>query len=323
MSDVTIAIAEGSIGNPLWASVPAERHGITLKYGPVETVEDIVATTAGCDALVVSLHKMTPEKIAALPSTVKCLSRLGVGLDSIDLVAAKENKLSVIFQPLYAFNEVANHAAAMMLALHRGVVQATLTTRAGEWKPAIQVAEIASAQDSTLGVIGCGRIGRNFIQKMSPFFNNVIGYDPAVKEDIPGVTMVQDLDELLKQSKFISLHAPYMPSTHHMIGKRELALTQKGTVLVNVSRGGLIDEAALVEALESGHLDGAGLDVFEKEPLPVDSILRSTKNLLLSPHIAWYSQSSGPRLVDWGITDVYTYITQQKIDNGSFATGPF
>ncbi len=323
MSDVTIAIAEGSIGNPLWASVPAERHGITLKYGPVETVEDIVATTAGCDALVVSLHKMTPEKIAALPSTVKCLSRLGVGLDSIDLVAAKENKLSVIFQPLYAFNEVANHAAAMMLALHRGVVQATLTTRAGEWKPAIQVAEIASAQDSTLGVIGCGRIGRNFIQKMSPFFNNVIGYDPAVKEDIPGVTMVQDLDELLKQSKFISLHAPYMPSTHHMIGKRELALMQKGTVLVNVSRGGLIDEAALVEALESGHLDGAGLDVFEKEPLPVDSILRSTKNLLLSPHIAWYSQSSGPRLVDWGITDVYTYITQQKIDNGSFATGPF
>lgn len=323
MSDVTIAIAEGSIGNPLWASVPAERHGITLKYGPVETVEDIVATTAGCDALVVSLHKMTPEKIAALPSTVKCLSRLGVGLDSIDLVAAKENKLSVIFQPLYAFNEVANHAAAMMLALHRGVVQATLTTRAGEWKPAIQVAEIASAQDSTLGVIGCGRIGRNFIQKMSPFFNNVIGYDPAVKEEIPGVTMVQDLDELLKQSKFISLHAPYMPSTHHMIGKRELALMQKGSILVNVSRGGLIDEAALVEALESGHLDGAGLDVFEKEPLPVDSILRSTKNLLLSPHIAWYSQSSGPRLVDWGITDVYTYITKQKIENGSFATGPF
>jgi D-3-phosphoglycerate dehydrogenase len=323
MSDVTIAISEGSIGNPLWASVPAEKHGITLKYGPVETVEDVVATTAGCDALVVSLHKMTPEKIAALPSTVKCLSRLGVGLDSINLVAAKEHKLSVIFQPLYAFNEVANHAAAMMLALHRGVVQATLTTRAGEWKPAIQIAEIASSQDSTLGVIGCGRIGRNFIQKMAPFFNNVLGYDPAVKDEIPGVTMVDDLDVLLKESKFISMHAPYLPSTHHMIGKRELGIMQKGSILVNVSRGGLIDEAALVEALESGHLDGAGLDVFEQEPLPLDSILRSTKNLLLSPHIAWYSQSSGPRLVDWGITDAYTFITQQKIEHGSFATGPF
>ena len=323
MSDVTIAIAEGAIGNPLWASVPAEKHGITLKYGPVETVEDIVATTAGCDALIVSLHKMTPEKIAAFSPSIKCLGRLGVGLDSINLEAAKEHKIPVIFQPLYAFNEVANHAAAMMLALHRGVVQATLTTRAGEWKPAIQIAEIASSQDSTLGVVGCGRIGRNFIQKMSPFFKNVLGYDPAVKDSIPGVTMVDDLDELLKESKFISLHAPYLPSTHHMIGKRELALMQKGSILVNVSRGGLIDEAALVEALESGHLDGAGLDVFEQEPLPVDSILRSTKNLLLSPHIAWYSQSSGPRLVDWGITDAYTFITKQKIDNGSFATGPF
>lgn len=323
MSNVTIAISEGAIGNPLWASIPAERHGITLKYGPVETVEDIVATTAGCDALVVSLHKMTPEKIAALPSTVKCLSRLGVGLDSINLVAAKEHKLPVIFQPLYAFNEVANHAAAMMLALHRGVIQATLTTRAGEWKPAIQIAEIASSQDSTLGVIGCGRIGRNFIEKMAPFFNNVLGYDPAVKDEIPGVTMVDDLDVLLQQSKFISMHAPYLPSTHHMIGKRELGIMQKGSILVNVSRGGLIDEAALVDALESGHLDGAGLDVFEQEPLPVDSILRSTKNLLLSPHIAWYSQSSGPRLVDWGITDAFTFITKQKIENGSFATGPF
>lgn len=323
MSSVTIAIAEGSIGNPSWASIPAEIHGITLKYGPIETVEELVATTTGCDALIVSLHKMTAEKLAALPSSIKCLGRLGVGLDSIDLAAARELKIPVIFQPLYAFNEVANHAAAMMLALHRGIVQATLTTRDGEWKPAIQIAEIASSQDSTLGVIGCGRIGRNFIQKMTPFFKNITGYDPAVKDEIPGVTMVEDLDVLLKQSKFISMHAPYLPSTHHMIGKRELGIMQKGSILVNVSRGGLIDEAALVDALESGHLDGAGLDVFEQEPLPVDSILRSTKNLLLSPHIAWYSQSSGPRLVDWGITDAYTFITKQKIENGSFATGPF
>jgi D-3-phosphoglycerate dehydrogenase len=135
--------------------------------------------------------------------------------------------------------------------------------------------------------------------------------------------MVDNLDDLLKQSKFISMHAPYLPSTHHMIGKRELELMQKGSILVNVSRGGLIDEEALVEALESGHLDGAGLDVFEKEPLPVDSILRKTKNLLLSPHIAWYSQSSGPRLVEWGLFDAYSFITKQKIEHGSFATGPF
>lgn len=323
MSGVTIAIADGAIGNTNWASVPAEKLGITLKFGSIETVDDLITTATGCDALMVSLHKMTAEKIAALPRSIKILGRLGVGLDSIDLVAANEAKLPVVFQPLYAFNEVANHAAAMMLTLHRGIMQATLTTRDGQWIPAMQIAEVASSQDSTLGVIGCGRIGRNFIEKMSPFFKNVIGYDPGVKDPIPGVTMVTDKDELISQSKFISLHAPYMPATHHIIGKRELALMQKGTILVNVSRGGLVDEVALVEALESGHLDGAGLDVFEIEPLPVDSVLRRTKNLLISPHIAWYSQSSGPRLVDWGITDAFTFITQQKIENGLFAAGPF
>ncbi|MCX6430076.1 MAG: hypothetical protein NTX12_03750, partial [Actinobacteria bacterium] len=230
MSNITVAIAEGALGNTDWASIPAAKLGITVKYGPVETVEDVIATSAGCDALMVSLHKMTAEKLAALPDSVKCLGRFGVGLDSIDLVAAKENKVPVIFQPLYAFNEVANHAAAMLLALHRGVMQATLTTRDGQWLPAIQIAETASLQDSTLGVIGCGRIGRNFIQKMSPFFKNVLGYDPAITDEIPGVTMVKNLDELLEQSKFISMHAPYMPATHHIIGKRELALMQKGSI---------------------------------------------------------------------------------------------
>lgn len=323
MSNLTFAISDGAIGTPDWASIPAKKLGVTLKFGPTETVEDLIATSTGCDALFVSLHKMTAEKITALPQSIKCLGRLGVGLDSIDLVAAEARLLPVIFQPLYAFNEVANHAAAMMLAIHRGVVQATNTTRDGEWIPAIQIAAVESAQDSTLGVIGTGRIGRNFIEKMSPFFKNVLGYDPGVTQPIPGVTMVKDLDELISQSKFISLHAPYMPSTHHMIGKRELALMQKGTVLVNVSRGGLIDEDALVEALESGHLDGAGLDVFEKEPLPLDSVLRKTKNLLISPHMAWYSKSSGPRLVDWGINDVFTFITEKKITHGLFAVGPF
>jgi D-3-phosphoglycerate dehydrogenase len=108
-----------------------------------------------------------------------------------------------------------------------------------------------------------------------------------------------------------------------MISEKELAKMQKGSILVNVSRGGLIDEAALVNALESGHLDGAGLDVFEKEPLAEDSILRQTKNLIVTPHIAWYSQSAGPRLIQWGFEDAHSLITSGKINNGNFAAGPF
>ena len=323
MSKIRIAIADGALADPSWATVVAAKLDIDLVFGPVDSVEDLKATTTGCSAILVALHKLTEEKISEMPASVKCISRLGVGLDSIDLVAAKNYKLPVIFQPTYAFNEVANHAAAMVLALHRGLLQATITTQAGKWTPATQIAEITSLQDSTIGVIGCGRIGQSFIGKMKPFVNEILGFDPAVTGEIPGVRMVDSLDELLTQSKIISMHAPYLPATHHMIGRRELALMPKGSILVNVSRGGLIDEEALIDALESGHLDGAGLDVFEKEPLAEDALIRKTKNLLLSPHIAWYSKSSGPRLVEWGLTDAFTFITDQVIVNGKFAAGPF
>jgi D-3-phosphoglycerate dehydrogenase len=238
-------------------------------------------------------------------------------------VAAKAHKMPVIFQPTYAYNEVANHAISMIMALHRGLFQANSSTQDGKWIPAPKTAEIISLQDSSLGVIGCGRIGRNFIEKMRPFVKEVIGYDPGVTTPIEGVRMVTNLDDLLTHCKVISMHAPYMPSTHHMISEKELAKMQKGSILVNVSRGGLIDEGALVKALESGHLDGAGLDVFEKEPLAEDSVLRHTKNLIVTPHIAWYSQSAGPRLIQWGFEDAFSLITSGKINNGNFAAGPF
>jgi D-3-phosphoglycerate dehydrogenase len=114
-----------------------------------------------------------------------------------------------------------------------------------------------------------------------------------------------------------------MKSTHHIIGAKELATLRPGAILVNVSRGGLIDEDALVAALKSGHLDGAGLDVFEKEPLQADSPLRSAPNLIMSPHIAWYSQSAGPRLMAWGVKDVLGYLNGNTTLNGKFAVGPF
>jgi D-3-phosphoglycerate dehydrogenase len=321
MSEIVMAVAEGI--DTTWALPVAEKLGFSIKVGSLETVDEFVETTSGCQAVLVALHKLDAEKFAKMPKSVKCVSRLGVGLDSIDLVAAKAHQIPVIFQPTYAYNEVANHAISMIMALHRGLVQANQSTQEGKWIPAPKTAEIISLQDASLGVIGCGRIGRNFIEKMRPFVKEVIGYDPGVTSPIEGVRMVSNLDELLTACKVISMHAPYMPSTHHMISEKELAKMQKGTILVNVSRGGLIDEDALVKALESGHLDGAGLDVFEKEPLAEDSILRHTKNLIVTPHIAWYSQSAGPRLFQWGFEDAYHLIASGKINNGNFAVGPF
>ena len=321
MSEIVMAVGEGI--ETSWVKPVAEKLGFSIKVGPLETLDQFIETTSGCQAVMVALHKLDAEKFANMPSSVKCISRLGVGLDSIDLVAAKAHSMPVIFQPTYAYNEVANHAISMVMALHRGLFQANKSTQDGKWIPAPKTAEIISLQDSSLGVIGCGRIGRNFIEKMRPFVKEVIGYDPGVTTPIEGVRMVSNLDDLLTSCKVISMHAPYMPSTHHMISEKELAKMQKGSILVNVSRGGLIDEAALVNALESGHLDGAGLDVFEKEPLAEDSVLRRTKNLIVSPHIAWYSQSSGPRLIQWGFEDAFSLITTGKINNGNFAVGPF
>jgi D-3-phosphoglycerate dehydrogenase len=321
MSEIVMAVGEGIEAS--WVKPVAEKLGFSIKVGPLATTEEFIETTTGCQAVMVALHKLDAEKFAKMPSSVKCISRLGVGLDSIDLVAAKSHNMPVIFQPTYAYNEVANHAISMIMALHRGLFQGNRSTQDGKWIPAPQTAEIISLQDSSLGVIGCGRIGRNFIEKMRPFVKEIVGYDPGVTSPIEGVRMVTNLDDLLTTCKVISMHAPYMPSTHHMISEKELAKMQKGSILVNVSRGGLIDEDALVKALESGHLDGAGLDVFEKEPLAEDSVLRRTKNLIVTPHIAWYSQSAGPRLIRWGFEDAFTLITSGKINNGNFAVGPF
>lgn len=318
-----IGISEGAIADLAWADPAAKALGLEIHVVSIATPEDVAKNLVGMDALVVSLQKVSAEVIAALPDSVKCVGRLGVGLDTIDLEAAKSKKLPVIFQPTYAYNEVANHAIAMIMALHRGLMSASDGIKNSEWIPAPKVAEIVSLQDSTLGVVGCGRIGQSLIEKMKPLVKEIIGFDPAIKSALPGVRMVNSLDELIKNSQIITLHAPYMPSTHHMFGKEQLAQMQKGSILVNVSRGGLIDEIALCDALNSGHLDGAGLDVFEKEPLQEDSPLRKARNIILTPHIAWYSQSAGKRLVTWTLEDVHSFLAGKDTYNGKFAAGPF
>ena len=318
-----IAIAEGAIADLTWAEPVAKELGLEMSICSIATPEEASKNLIGIDALMVSLQKVSAEIITALPDSIKCIGRLGVGLDNIDLEVAKKNNLTVIFQPTYAFHEVANHAVAMIMALHRGLMTGSNGIKNSEWLPAPKVAEIISLQDSTLGVVGCGRIGQSLIEKMKPLVKEIIGFDPAITTPIAGVSMVSTLEELLTKSHIVTLHAPYMPSTHHMIGREQLAIMQKGSILVNVSRGGLIDEEALCDALNSGHVDGAGLDVFEKEPLQSDSPLRSAKNIILTPHIAWYSQSAGQRLVSWSLRDVFTYLSGKEGLNGKFAAGPF
>lgn len=318
-----IAVAEGSIGDVAWINPIVEELGVELHYGPVSSPAEVRATTEGCAALVVSLQKISPEIISAFAPTVKCIGRLGVGLDNINLAAAKEAKISTIYQPGYAINEVSNHAIAMLLALNRGLFSANDMVKNEGWGSANKTGVIHSLQDSTVGVIGSGRIGQSAIAKIRPFVKRVIAFDLVKPANTDGYEFTTDLDYLVSQSQFITLHTPYLPSTHHIMNAERIARMPKGSILVNVSRGGLIDEDALAAALNSEHLSAAGVDVFQIEPLPEESPLRTAKNIILSPHTAWYSQSAAPRLVEWTIRDVVSCINSNVIANGAFAVGPF
>jgi D-3-phosphoglycerate dehydrogenase len=246
---------------------------------------------------------------------------VGVGLDNIDLDAAKDHGIAVVHQPAYAVDEVSNHAAAMILASNRVLLPSDQDLRENNWRTK-DFPRVMSLENSVIGVIGCGRIGHALMTKMRPFFKEVIGFDPMIKQEKFDFELVSNVDELLKRSDVISLHSPLLPETKNIIDARAISIMKDGAMIVNVSRGGLIDEAALAAALHSGKISAAGLDVFEVEPLQADSLLRSAPNLILSSHIAWYSEVAGPRLVQWSAIDVFEYFKTKTIKNGRLAVDP-
>jgi D-3-phosphoglycerate dehydrogenase len=224
--------------------------------------------------------------------------RYGVGVDNVDLAAARRLGVHVCNVPDYGVEEVADHAAAMALALSRKLGRYDAGIRSGEWKIGDMVDSVRSLGQTTVGLVGFGRIARALASRMQAFGAKIIAYDPYVSQAdgaAAHVTMLP-LDAVVAEADILSLHVPLTPETRHMIGRDEIARMRRGAILVNVSRGGLIDEAALAEALASGHLGGAGLDVFEREPLPADAPLRSAPGTILSPHAAFFSDASVRRL---------------------------
>ncbi|MFZ9284115.1 MAG: C-terminal binding protein, partial [Candidatus Nanopelagicales bacterium] len=292
-----------------------------LRTGSIETQDDVAKLTEGATSLLVATQPVTREKISALADSVESIGRMGVGLDNIDLDAAKDHGIAVVHQPAYAVDEVSNHAAAMILASNRVLLPSDQDLRENNWRTK-DFPRVMSLENSVIGVIGCGRIGHALMTKMRPFFQEVIGFDPMIKQEKFDFELVSNVDELLKRSDVISLHSPLLPETKNIIDARAISIMRDGAMIVNVSRGGLIDEVALVAALHSGKISAAGLDVFEVEPLQADSLLRSAPNLILSSHIAWYSEVAGPRLVQWSAIDVFEYFKTKTIKNGRLAVDP-
>jgi D-3-phosphoglycerate dehydrogenase len=295
------------------------RSSATVRVADLSTPADVKAATAGADAVVVALQQLSAEHIEAMADTVRVIGRMGIGTDTVDLQTAAACGISVFNEPTYGVREVATHAVAMLLALHRRLVTCDGYVR-DDWSAGKQfsVAAFQPIDEMTVGIIGCGRIGSTVAGALAPMAGEIVVYDPLLAGPAPaGATRVDQLDALLERSQAITVHGPLTAQTRGMLGRREMTLLPQGALLVNVSRGGQVDEAALASLLTAGQLGGAALDVFETEPLPAESPLLHAPNTLLSPHCAAYSGRSARRLADWTVGDAIEWIGTGKLRHGS------
>jgi len=265
--------------------------GFGLRIEPklgVRTPAELAGIVDGACAAIVSTDPFDAAVLGSSPS-LRVIARVGVGVDSIDLEAATANGVAVTVTP--GINEVvvAEHTIALMLSLARRLGEHDRGIRAGRWQRT-GTATPWSLRGATVGIVGFGRIGSLVAERLRSFDVTLLTTDPAHPPSVPGVEHVS-LDELLARSDFVSLHCPLLPTTRNLIGAREIGLMGSDAILVNTSRGGIVDEDALLEALEAGGLRAAGLDVFTVEP-PADPRLLALPNLLMSPHNAALSEGS-------------------------------
>ena len=287
------------------------RHGIALH--DAGSLDDAAAIEAARDAdavLLGAVMHLDAEAISALRSC-RVIARYGIGVDNVDLVAARAQGITVTVVRDYAVEEVSNHALALALALHRRLPQYDGAVRAGQWGS--RAWGIPRLSTCTFGVVGLGAIGRAVARKARPFVDRVIGSDPlAAADQARDVDELVDLGAVLAGADIISLHLPLTPGTRGLIGAREICEMKDGAILVNASRGGIVDEEALRAALASGKLGGAGLDTTVAEPLPADDPLLRAPNLLVTPHVAWQSAGAREDLQRCAAEEVVSVLTGRR-----------
>ncbi len=245
--------------------------------------------------------RFTPKELRAL-SHCRLIVRYGVGVDNIDLAAATECGIVVANAPTYCVSEVADHAAGLILALTRGIPWLDNQVRQGNWmavrKDDPRVPRISQI---TLGIVGIGKIGQRLAQRMAPFGCNILAYDPLLSAETireRGAIPVTTLEELLRTADVVSLHVPLSAQTHHLIDETALSYVKPSAIVINTSRGRVIDEAALVRALQENRLYGVALDVLEDEPLAMDHPLLALDphRVILTPHFGAWCAASVPSL---------------------------
>jgi D-3-phosphoglycerate dehydrogenase len=280
-------------------------HGVDLVERPCATEEELIEHGRAAEALMVVAEPVSARVIEAL-NGLRVITRFGAGLDNVDVEAATRAGVQVTYVPGASVEEVSDHTIAMLFALARGLPALDAAVRRGEWAIPADLPPLRRMRGQTLGIIGVGRIGGAVARKAQALGLETVAFDPYASGESLAELGVEPLplDELLARADHVTIHVPLTAAAHHLIGARELALMKPTATLVNVARGGVVDQAALAEALASGRLRGAGVDVQEQEPPPADEPLLALPNVILTPHAAHYSQESMDCLRRSAIEDV-------------------
>jgi D-3-phosphoglycerate dehydrogenase len=312
MAGPVIAVTDSVFPTLDPAKAALARLNPTYRMSKSVNADDIVAVAKDADAVLVTYAKLTREVLSQF-TRCKAIGRFGLGVDNIDLPTAKEKGIAVNYVPDYCIREVSDHAMALLLSLIRKVPLSNKLVQSGRWEmPA--VVPIRRIEGTVLGLIGFGHIPRLVAPKAQAFGIKVIAHDPFAKPDVFKAANVAsvDLDTLFHTSDYVSVHAPLLPATRGMMNAAAFAKMKKGAYLVNTARGPLIDEPALIAALDSGQIGGAGLDVVAAEPLAKDSPLLGRDNVIISPHTAFYSIEALNELQTKCATDVARVLSGEK-----------
>jgi len=271
--------------------------GATLVAAQTKDPAQLQQACAEADAVITQFAPVNAGVVNAM-QRAKAIVRYGIGVDNVDLDAARTRGIPVCNVPDYCIDEVADHTLAFILALTRQVAPHSTAVHAGRWGLLCPPAGMGALARMTVGVVGFGRIGRAVVRRLTAFGGRVLVSDPAVPaaEIAAAGATAADLDTLFAESDCVTLHCPSLPQTRGLVSRQRLAAMKTGSLLVNLSRGDLVDGDALVEALDSGRLAGAALDVFAPEPIPAGHPILGQPNVVLAPHIASVSAAAVERL---------------------------
>jgi D-3-phosphoglycerate dehydrogenase / 2-oxoglutarate reductase len=305
--------------NPPYTDLSVENQSLLGTAIEIESYsardeKEVIRTARDADAILTVTAPISAPVVAEL-ARCKVIVRLGVGYDIVDLESCRQRGIIVCNVPDYGTEEVANHAVALCFAVHRRILSYDRNIRKGDWNYVLPW-PIHRLSTLRVGVLGLGRIGTTFAQRIKPFVREVIGFDPFLaSEQFQEKGIVQATsDEIFETCDIISLHLPLSAENHHFIADNAIGQMKRKPILINVSRGGLIDSDAVRRALLSGQLSGAGIDVFENEPnLPAG--YPELANIVLSPHVAWYSEEANLQLRSSAIEEIVRVLTGQEPKN--------